>query len=66
MQLYKIILFAWVIIFSYFLGYSQCQIKTSTQKLKEIKYATKQEKEIMAQPHADKSDLLELMRHSKF
>ena len=66
MRLYKIAIWAVVLIFSYFLGHSQCQIKNATQKLKEVQYVSKQEKEIMAQPHADKSDLLELMRHSKF
>ena len=66
MRLYKIAFLALAIIFSYFLGYSQCQIKISTEELKEVKYATQREKSIMAQPHADKSELLELMRHSKF
>ena len=66
MRLHKIILLALILIFSYFLGQSQCKIKTSTQKLKEVKYATLREKTIMAEPHADKFELLELMRNSKF
>ena len=66
MRLYKVAIWALALILSYFLGGSHCQIQNSTQKLKEVKYATKQEKEIMSQPHADKFDLLKLMRNSKF
>ena len=66
MHLRRIILIALVLILSYFLGYSQCQFKNSTQQLGKIKHVSQLEKEIMAQPPVGKSDLLELMHRSKF
>ena len=66
MHLRRIILIVFVLVLSYFLGKSHCQLKNSTQQLRKVKHVTQLEKEIMAEPPVGKADLLELMRRSKF
>ena len=66
MYLQKVIILALLLLFSYFLGQSQCQVTASTQQLEEIKNVRKVEKKVLAQPSASKSELLKLMRNGKF
>lgn len=61
----KVIIYAFVLLFSYFLGYSQAKVQIIEKQVEVIKYVDLQKSKIQASPHASKSDLLKLMRHSK-
>lgn len=59
----RLIIFISALAICYFLGASQCHNKIVTTTLKEVRYVQKQTATIQAMPHANRSDLLELMRN---
>lgn len=61
----RVIILALLLLFSYFLGQSHCQNKIITKEVEVIRYAKTQDNKIMAQPHAAKPELLELMRQQQ-
>ena len=61
----RIIILALLLVFSYFLGQAHCQKKVVTKQVEVVKYVKAKEAKIMAQPHAVKSELLELMRRGQ-
>ncbi len=61
----RIIILALLLIFSYFLGQSQCQNKIITKQVEVVKYVKNKEAEILAEPHAAQSELLELMHRGQ-
>ena len=61
----KVILLAILLLFSYFLGRSHCQVDTKIKEVEVIKYVKSKQEEILSRPHASKLKLLELMRANK-
>lgn len=61
----RIVVWALLLIFSYFLGQAHCQNQVVTQQIEVIKYVKTKQAEIVARPHAAKPELLKLMRDGK-
>ena len=64
-MLRKVLILAMLLLFSYFLGRSHCQVDTIVKKVEVIKYVKSKQEEILSRPHASKLKLLELMRANK-
>ncbi|MBQ9235128.1 MAG: hypothetical protein IJ184_01495 [Alphaproteobacteria bacterium] len=58
----KVLIYALIIIFSYFLGYANSKVITLEKQVEVIKYVHTKQNRILSAPHAAKPELLELMR----
>ncbi len=61
-MLRKALILAMLLLFSYFLGRSHCQVDTVIKEVEVVKYVKFKQEEILSRPNASKLKLLELMR----
>jgi len=61
----KVLVYAFCLLFAYYLGYSQAKIQIVEKQVEVIKYVQTKQNKIQSAPNASKSDLLKLMRRNR-
>ncbi len=61
----KVLIYAFCLLFAYYLGYSQDKIQIVEKQVEVVKYVHTKQNKILSSPNADKSDLLKLMRDNR-
>lgn len=61
----KVLVYAFCLLFAYYLGYSQAKMQVVEKQVEVIKYVQIKQNQILSAPPASRLELLELMRHGQ-